>query len=448
MTIQVPTQNSMTNLQKEIFTISEYDGFSLEKPVDQLQVLDSKRFSSLEDFVLSAEDDLSEDVSVSSLMRLRSRKGVKTITAQNYVGVISLPCGLTVEILPKIYSQEGVSEESARSTLIMMLQKIKHPSFDSKQFKSAGLDLKKMNLLEIFIKMLLVEIRTITMQGLRSGYKSVKSNENFYRGRLLVPQDIRTNVANKAKFFIQYDEFSVDRPENRILKLALKHVRSLSTCPSNSRLATQLLHHFYEVGDTSNYTIEFDKCVSNRNMQSYKWALEISRVFLDGSSYTPTRGRKRAMSLLFPMEKIFENYIAELVARNSSSAQVTTQGKGHSRHLFDRFNDNEEPTYKLQPDILIGQQTGETILLDTKWKVLYSDHKQEPYKPSQADMYQMYTYLKRYEAKKAVLVYPLPHDSLRERRFSYTSSQDDCVVEVAFVDLTQGPQESIMHLID
>lgn len=76
---------------------------------------------------------------------------------------------------------------------------------------------------------------------------------------------------------------------------------------------------------------------------------------------------------------------------------VTLQDRRY--HLFER-------QFALRPDIVLrNEDTGRVIVLDTKWKVLINEPRKN-YGISQADMYQMYAYAKKYNTDEIVLVYP------------------------------------------
>ena len=63
----------------------------------------------MEQFILNCKNDKNEAIEV---MNISARRGIgKIITAKNYVGVITMTDGTTIEILPKIYSVGHQDEE-------------------------------------------------------------------------------------------------------------------------------------------------------------------------------------------------------------------------------------------------------------------------------------------------------------------------------------------------
>lgn len=80
------------------------------------------------------------------------------------------------------------------------------------------------------------------------------------------------------------------------------------------------------------------------------------------------------------MEKVFESYVAQQLKRVLANQpwEVSTQDKGH--YLF-----NHPKQFALRPDIVITREDNSTIVLDTKWKSLTNQPRQN-FGISQADM--------------------------------------------------------------
>ena len=93
---------------------------------------------------------------------------------------------------------------------------------------------------------------------------------------------------------------------------------------------------------------------------------------------------------------------------------------------------------------------GKTIVLDTKWKQL-SDNERINYGISQADMYQMYAYSKKYNAKDVYLLYPVTEELRKykdENKIHFHSKDKNSVetiVHIFFVDVA-NIEESMLEL--
>lgn len=414
------------------YTITEYGGFTRGVALYGYQGLPEKTFDALEAFILA--NNTGTETEAVELLSLSARRGVgKIITARNYVGLITMADGTVIEILPKIAGGD-FSESETKGIFLEMLKTLQDVTF--KDFNISSLRTDRLNLLEIFIKMFLDEVAILTKQGLKAAYMQVEENEGFYKGKLLASQNIKYNLVRRERFYVRYDDFSMNRPENRLIKSCLGFLLKATGDGNNRRSAARLLSFFDGVEYSKSVNVDFSKCFVDRSMNHYEKALSWCRVFLRGNSFTAFAGSEVALALLFPMEKVFESFIAAKFRRYiGNGINLRTQDTRYS--LFD------SPTraFALRPDLVL--ESGEhTVVLDTKWKLLSDNAKNSGI--SQSDMYQMYAYSKKYDAEGIVLLYPLS-DAVSKTNIRYTSD-DNVKVDVSFVDL-RNTDTSIAKLI-
>lgn len=163
-----------------------------------------------------------------------------------------------------------------------------------------------------------------------------------------------------------------------------------------------------------------------------------SRVFLMNKSFTTFSGGHNARALLFPMEKVFESYIAQQLKKVllDLNWNISTQDKGY--YLFD-----SPRRFALQPDIVIVRDDDTKVILDTKWKSLVNNPRTN-YGISQSDMYQMYAYSKKYGASEIWLIYPVNMEMRNHEDISF-QSDDGVKVNLFFVDVA-GIEGSLLIL--
>ena len=419
-------------LSNKTYTITEYGGFKRGASLSGYQSLPERTFAALETFILA--NTAGAETEAIELLSLSARRGIgKIITARNYVGLITMTDGTVIEILPKIAGAD-ISVGDTKRIFLEMLKTLKDVTF--KDFNVSNLLTDKLSLFEIFIKMFLDEVSVLTKQGLKAAYMPVEANERFYKGKLLASQNIKHNLMNYERFFVRYDDFSFNRPENRLIKSTLLFLLKQTADSRNRHNAARLLTFFEGVDFSESYESDFSKCISDRSMSHYDKALSWCRVFLKGNSFTAFAGSEVALALLFPMEKIFESFVAAKFRKHlGSGVSLRTQDNRYS--LFD------SPTraFALRPDLVL--ESGErTVILDTKWKLLSDNVRNNGI--SQSDMYQMYAYSKKYDADGIVLLYP-QSDSVSKGEIRY-ASDDNVKVDVSFIDL-RNVDSSIANLI-
>ena len=326
------------------------------------------------------------------------------LKALNYVGAIMTSKGTPIEILPKIaLSSNAKGETEIKETkeifikmLLVYLGK-HHRKFDQGIWGDSNLPL-----LEVFILLFLEAVSQIIQRGLARAYVSYADNLYCLKGKIDFSNHLRYNLAHKERFYVQYDEFSMDRPINRIIKKALKCVHRISKDNDNYRLASQLIPHFDEVGDTNDWKHEdkisnIDRGVKNRY---YEDALDWARLILQHLSPDNWSGEKKTISLLFPMEMVFEYYVTHILHQhlNSSEHGFNFKSQSSAYRVITQNKNEGNVSFTIKPD-MVAQKHNQCLIMDTKWKRINqkAGSNKEKYGVSQSDIYQLYSYGKVYQ---------------------------------------------------
>lgn len=384
-------------------TIFEFDALmaagSHLSGAESLHRIPDKVYRWLEDQCLRAAEE-----GEAAWLRLTQRRGRRVVQVTSFVGVIRAPDGFQIEVLPKVGKAIGGGAVEARQLLIEMLcclQGFRHVQTDSARISAA-----RMPLLEVFIGEFLRTVEHIVKRGLRSDYSSRQDNLFALRGKLLMAPHLRQNLYRADRFFTQHDEFSTDRPENRLLHAALRRVVMLSASQGNQQLARELQFVFADVPASAQPRVDFQRVSLDRGMGYYANALAWTRLILDEESPLTGTGEHRAPSLLFPMEAVFEAFVAKHLARQLARPLILkTQARSH--HLV---RHRELNWFRLKPDLLIRDASRDSLVLDTKWKLLDGSKANgtDKYGLSQSDFYQLQAYGQSYLDGQGdvVLIYP------------------------------------------
>ena len=382
---------------RKLFEVKEFDSIicnSDYKDNDSYKYLVKKQFENLEMFIHEFSGS-EENADALDFMRIDYRRNVgDRITVKNYVGLIQMKDGFQVQILPKISFGEEEDSGNARTKRIFLRMLRSMKDFPSKTFNDASLKVDQMNLYEIFINMYLQEVRHLVKRGIKSAYVSQEDNLRYYKGKLLVGQHLRANLVHKERFYVGYEEFLSNSPENRLVKSTLEKLQKITSSAENSKEIRQLLTAFELVESSTNYQKDFSKVVIDRNTKDYEMLMQWSKVFLMNKSFTTFSGSTTSRALLFPMESVYESYVSQQMKKvfRPDGWDISTQDKGH--YLFM----NPRKKFALRPDIVLTKDD-HTVIMDTKWKNLINNEKKN-YGISQSDMYQMYAYSKKYKTSE------------------------------------------------
>ena len=371
-----------------------------------------KDFSDIENFILKNSDENAP------FLRIASGVGGKFIQARNYVGVLQTKSGLTIEILPKI--ADKTDTDKSKAVLIKMLKSLKNFPFKSSNL--ANLKTQNLPLLEIFISMFLCELETLVKKGIKSDYVTLEENLNFLKGKLNINEQIKRNSIHKEQFYVGYSEFLSDIKINQIIKTTLKFLYKKSNSSKNQQKIRELLFIFDEVSMCNDYKNFFINYTINRQVRHYEQTLLWCKIFLLGNTFTPHKGDDLAFALLFDMNALFESYVGNFIEKKIPGTILQHKVK----YLIEEPRD-----FGLKPDIFLEGK----FIADTKWKIIRQDinESEKKYKISQADLYQLYAYGKKYECGELYLIYPKIDGAKQESmKFRY---EDEMWLEILYFDL-------------
>ena len=352
------------------------------------------------------------------------RRVIGGIQLYQMCGIVRLPGGQVLEILPKIWSadetqnpERSKEEERARLALLRMLasnQDLKLSVLDN-----AAQDLAKLSLLDVFVRAFLKEVLRIAHGGLKSGYVETISDSPALRGRLMFVETQLSGVGRNGLVRCAHDDFSADNSYNQALLAALLACRKFVLSAKTQRLWFEARSMLSAISVKSITVAAINRFARNRSTKRYDEALSWAKVILGLQSPTLSAGDSEAPSLLFDMEKLFERWVEihtqknledHLVARRHSTVRHLASISRQAGLLATASNPNM-PVFRLTPDVLVwrtGEQSAGSMLeqiVDAKWKVINPDVKD--WGVREGDVYQMLAYATRFGCRKGVLAYPV-----------------------------------------
>ena len=330
-------------------------------------------------------------------------EGTQWLRLDNFVGILETPCGTTIEILPKHHDSES-SEVASRALLARMIQAAL--DLPARQVGSADIALFRAPLSEWVRRQFLQALEQLVKRGMRYDYQRVDEEQRNLRGQLDVIRQVRQPPSRGHYFHTRHDVFSLDFPENRLIKSALGIVAKGTQDAANWRLSHELLQLLAEVPASRDHAQDFKAWRTGRLMAHYVPILPWCQLVHGQHLPMALHGQWHGMSMLFPMERLFERFVEASMRRVlPKAARIKTQAR--ETHLCQH---NDAGFFQLRPDIVV-EHDGERVILDTKWKRLNAGARAKKYGISQADFYQLFAYGHKYippgqEHKELVLIYP------------------------------------------
>lgn len=362
------------------------------------------------------------------------------IYAANYVGIVEVSRRTTLVILPKVElgGEKDAGDKGTRKVFFEMLRDWR--GLREAQFPEAAIgDLKRFEMWEAFYFLFLQSVVRLAQRGLARRYRTVENNLPFLRGRIRFPEHLRQNAVNGARFFVGYDEFSADRPANRLIRTALDLLAVRARRPRNQQLIHGLRVVFADIPASSQPAVDWDRRLVDRSMRHYREVLPWVGLLLFQHGLATFSGEHRNRALLFPMEEVFEDFVTASF-RRYSGYPVQSQ-----RPQWPLVTEGKDGLFRMKPDIALMSESRKqpAFILDAKWKRLEARVEDPRRGIAQSDLYQLFTYGKKYRVPKVALIYPKSTAFSEPARYSFTKKLS--LVCFPF-DVTE-PKKSVADLV-
>lgn len=323
-----------------------------------------------------------------------TRHGIKT---KSWVGVIKYK-NLHLEILPKLISadanNDGEISEAERSiilkNLIFMLSYTKN--LDIKTNDNAKLSTEKNPFIEILIR----EFATSLFEALKrltpKRYVREEENLNYLKGKIKFSENIRYNCTNQAKFFCEYDEFSENNVLNQLFLFVSTCLYNISNNSYNKKTLKFIINYYSDISLVRFDKFKVRKIKLTRNQELFKKTFKLAKMFVEQTSVDLSKNKFENITLVWDMNKLFEEFIFELIKRKIPECKAIAQ---KPKRLLKKENVTRRDT---RIDILIQKPQ---VIIDTKYKK-FTDFDDI----TSADIYQVTTYCLLHNYKRAILLYP------------------------------------------
>jgi 5-methylcytosine-specific restriction enzyme subunit McrC len=318
------------------------------------------------------------------------RDGVKF---SNYVGIIQIG-GLTIEILPKADKKkhpEKADFTQWRNVLLNMLAICRHIKVNA--VSEAALSKRYFSLLELYFDLFLDEMSKLLRKGLIKKYRSHSSNTNALKGRILFGKHIQKNIVHQERVYSTHQVYDREHIINQILLKALAILWKVSVNIKMKDRISRLKIDFPEMKEIDITKIHFEKVKESRKTIPYNEALKIAKMIILNYSPDIRNGTEDMLTLLFDMNKLWEEYIFRVLQR------ANVEGYTIKFQNAQVFWENKT----IRPDLVVVKTingVSESCVIDTKWKIIDNRN------PSDEDLKQMFAYNIYWDSHKSMLLYP------------------------------------------
>lgn len=387
----------------------------------------------------------------SAVFTIKRKQGQWQLKVGHYIGIILLPSGMTLEILPKLNQSTQTSDiVQTRHWVQGMLSDLIHldahnnrklpntKNFGQFSSQSTPLPLKVLPISDWLIEQFLQ--RLMDYQPTKH-YQAQIDNQASLQGRLLIKEQLRHNSMQPHKFICESSVLSHDMLANRLIKSALVYLMPLLP----QFISSKLLQPWRQVSTLNNremqqiaviYTqakrqldvqpLQKQKLHAAHQLVDLAYWLLKQRAAVTGNGIDPSRqnSSQLRLCLLIDMNQAFEQWASQRIA--SMFQQISSSYRPFYQTQSVWLNDAEGlACLSIRPDLLIFeivsddcQNQSDTAahqtqakdktkghyshVIDIKWK--YLPHAAAI---SASDAYQLTSYAQAYLAGQVWLVYPV-----------------------------------------
>ncbi|MDR0626460.1 MAG: McrC family protein [Bifidobacteriaceae bacterium] len=213
-------------------------------------------------------------------------------------------------------------------------------------------------------------------RGVLRGYVTKEDRLPVVRGRIRISDQFTRHQGIPVPLEVRYAEFSIDTPENRILRAALRRMVSVDRLPAG--IARNLHHLQGRLSAAAILTPGAPRPAwsPNRLNERYAPALRLAELILDSIGLTATQGKQPTASFVVNMAAVFEAFVS--TALRETLATIST---GLTREQYPTYLTYDK-RFPIRPDVVHLIRGQARAVYDAKYKL----------EEKLGDLYQMHAY--------------------------------------------------------
>lgn len=338
--------------------------------------------------------------------------GHNAIKFRHFVGLISFD-SVSIEILPKIFKPSNVSDQDSEESFTSFVKMLSYVvGFKEQDLEDEYKILRsnKDSLLDILILFFAISLKKAFKKGLYSRYESNNIVSEYLSGKILMEKQLSS--IDQTKLFQETYIHTSNTDLMKYLRTASNLFSKVVRSSSIKNELRRLSKYFDEVETVSIAKLKWMDFSFNRLNVQFENAFRQSKLIINGFSFLSSQESKlKGVSILFDMNRVFEDFITELFHRNLSVLFDEEPIPNFLPQTASQWLFPNSRRKKLKPDIqIISSRPDKDLvsIIDAKYKRLDGKNVAEENEtdPIMSDLYQMYAYSLKYGAENTVILYP------------------------------------------
>jgi 5-methylcytosine-specific restriction enzyme subunit McrC len=266
-----------------------------------------------------------------------------------------------------------------------------------------------------------------------SGYVTVEDSSTTLRGRLRVAEQVARWPAQPTPLEVVHDDFTVDVPENRLVRGATEALLRMPLLPSLVRPRLLRVRAILEGVTPARAAPTVRAPAITRLNDRYGAVLALAELILRGMSISTHRGGITGVAFVFDMNGVFEDFLSLTLKASLERQGGRVELQRRSTYL------DVERRIRLIPDLTWWRSGRCQAVIDSKYKPLTD--RRFP----NADAYQMLAYCTALDLDRGYLVYA---KDAGEQDRNHVVSYAGKVIHVRAIDVERRPAEVLAQVED
>lgn len=391
----------------------------------------SDRFLKDNDFVSNIERFLERNALEEALSFDRTH-----VKSSHYVGVIKYK-NIQFEILPKLLGWTDNGDETRRQILKNLLYMLSYTKqLDIKDNEVANITSCPNPFIETLIRVFADRLFDALKRFVPKNYEICEENMSAFKGKLKIAENIRYNLANKARFFCEFDSFTEDTELNQLFLYVATRLQSMSQDAYNKKILKFIINIYSDISFKCFTEHDLKRIRLNRLQQVFAQPFNLAKMFLEHSSVDISKHQFDNIALIWDMNILFEEFVFEFLKQNREALDIYDVTYQKGRRLL-KSKDNQHYYANTFVDIFIIKEKNQPgIVLDTKYKLKSGECGDF----DNTDIFQVVTYCKLHDSNNAVLLYPATDDTSRDIHayiLNTDKDNDEIQIKTAQINLQQ-----------
>ncbi|MBR1620182.1 5-methylcytosine-specific restriction endonuclease system specificity protein McrC [bacterium] len=306
------------------------------------------------------------------------------------------------------------------------------------------------NIENLFASILSTGLAQQLKQGLYREYVAINDDLNTVRGKINLYETIKNKVKHKNMMNCDFDEYSENNIYNQIIKTTAYYlIANGNVDDTYKKKLKKIMLYFNTVDVIDKTTIQWKHIHFNKSNKNYNMLISICYFVLHDLLLSNESGNKKILQFTEEhMPRLYEKFVLEYYKKHYKGLLHVNSSQIDWNLAVD---DNPEYLPKMQSDISIWDNNGNTLIIDTKYYTHTMTSSQFDKKTLHShNLYQIFTYVKNKDVSNSgkvsgMLLYAKTNeDIVPDEKFVMGGNR----IQVKTLDLNQDFQKIKEQLND